>query len=46
MCVKRMHSLIEPFVSWMVRKRPFVTLKLAMTLDGRIADASGFIEMD
>jgi len=40
-CEADARCLIEPFVSWMVRKRPFVTLKLAMTLDGRIADASG-----
>lgn len=33
--------LIRPFVSWMCRGRPWVTLKLATTLDGRIADAAG-----
>jgi diaminohydroxyphosphoribosylaminopyrimidine deaminase/5-amino-6-(5-phosphoribosylamino)uracil reductase len=33
--------LIRPFVAWMCRGRPWVTLKLATTLDGRIADAGG-----
>ena len=33
--------LIEPFEMWMTKKRPFVTLKLAITLDGKIADAAG-----
>ena len=32
-------KLIEPFAMWITKKRPFVTLKLAMTLDGKIADA-------
>lgn len=34
-------ALIEPFASAMLRKRPWVTLKLAMSLDGRIADSTG-----
>ncbi len=34
-------ALIRPFVSWVCRGRPWVTLKLATTLDGRIADAAG-----
>lgn len=34
-------SLNEGFVSAIVRKRPFVTLKLAMSLDGRIASREG-----
>jgi diaminohydroxyphosphoribosylaminopyrimidine deaminase/5-amino-6-(5-phosphoribosylamino)uracil reductase len=33
--------LIEPFAQWIVHREPWVVLKLAMTLDGRIADASG-----
>lgn len=33
--------LVEPFAKWITRRRPFVTLKLAVTLDGRIADAEG-----
>lgn len=37
----RAAELIAPFARWVVDARPFVTLKLAMTLDGRIADGSG-----
>ncbi len=33
--------LLEPFAQWIVYREPWVVLKLAMTLDGRIADASG-----
>lgn len=34
-------SLIEPFSVRMLASRPFVTLKLGATLDGRIADGRG-----
>ena len=34
-------ALIEPFGMHQLEKRPFVTLKLGLTLDGRIADAKG-----
>lgn len=34
-------ELIAPFASAMLRGRPRTTLKLAMTLDGRIADRTG-----
>ena len=33
--------LNEPFCRWIVAGRPFVTLKLALSLDGQIAAASG-----
>lgn len=38
---KECRELIAPFASAMTRHRPHVTLKLAMTLDGRIADRDG-----
>lgn len=34
-------ALIEPFAMHQQQGRPFLTLKLGMTLDGRIADARG-----
>lgn len=34
-------NLLRPFASWITRRRPWLTLKLACTLDGRIADAAG-----
>lgn len=40
-CEKECLSLIEPFASAMLRGRPWVTLKLAMSVDGRIADYTG-----
>lgn len=40
-CGEEAGALIEPFACWMGEGRPFVTLKMAMTLDGRIADARG-----
>src|SRR5262249_45414802 len=35
------HTLNEPFFKWIKTKRPWVTLKAAVTLDGRLASASG-----
>ncbi|MBM3879194.1 MAG: bifunctional diaminohydroxyphosphoribosylaminopyrimidine deaminase/5-amino-6-(5-phosphoribosylamino)uracil reductase RibD [Verrucomicrobia bacterium] len=34
-------QLNEPFNHWIVHRTPFVTLKAAMTLDGKIATAAG-----
>jgi len=34
-------DILRPFKMRMLKKRPFVTLKLACTMDGRIADARG-----
>jgi diaminohydroxyphosphoribosylaminopyrimidine deaminase/5-amino-6-(5-phosphoribosylamino)uracil reductase len=34
-------ALIAPFRTWIQEGRPYVTLKLGLTLDGRIADAAG-----
>jgi len=34
-------ALIEPFSRWVTTGLPFVTLKLACTLDGRLADRAG-----
>jgi diaminohydroxyphosphoribosylaminopyrimidine deaminase/5-amino-6-(5-phosphoribosylamino)uracil reductase len=38
---KECRSLIEAFAKYITRQVPFVTLKLAATLDGRIATATG-----
>jgi diaminohydroxyphosphoribosylaminopyrimidine deaminase/5-amino-6-(5-phosphoribosylamino)uracil reductase len=38
---KECRALIEGFAKYITRRVPFVTLKLAVTLDGRIAAASG-----
>lgn len=40
-CRERCAALNEPFFYWIRTKRPFVVLKLAETLDGRIATAGG-----
>lgn len=40
-CEDETGALIVPFASLMLWKRPWVTLKLATSLDGRIADATG-----
>ncbi len=34
-------SLVEPFAMWVTRGRPWITLKLATSLDGAIADREG-----
>jgi diaminohydroxyphosphoribosylaminopyrimidine deaminase/5-amino-6-(5-phosphoribosylamino)uracil reductase len=40
-CRAEVETLIAPFAKRILTGRPYVTLKLASTLDGRIADASG-----
>jgi diaminohydroxyphosphoribosylaminopyrimidine deaminase/5-amino-6-(5-phosphoribosylamino)uracil reductase len=40
-CRKEAEALIAPFAKRMLTGMPFVTLKLGVTLDGRIADGSG-----
>ena len=40
-CRKEAEALIAPFVKRMLTGMPYVTLKLGITLDGRIADGSG-----
>lgn len=40
-CAAAARDLLAPFTSSMLRQRPFVTLKLAESLDGRIADSQG-----
>jgi diaminohydroxyphosphoribosylaminopyrimidine deaminase/5-amino-6-(5-phosphoribosylamino)uracil reductase len=37
----RAASLIEPFSKWIITGLPFVTLKLAMSLDGKVAAPDG-----
>ncbi len=40
-CAETGVRLIRPFAKWVLSGLPFVTLKLAMSLDGRIADRVG-----
>ncbi len=40
-CPREAAALIEPFTMWVTQGRPWVTLKLAVSLDGAIADRKG-----
>lgn len=40
-CAEQGARIIAPFAKWVTTGMPFVTLKLAMTLDGAIADLKG-----
>lgn len=40
-CREAAEALIATFAKWIVTRRPFLTLKLGMTADGRIADGLG-----
>lgn len=40
-CAEKGLRLITPFAKWIATGRPYVTLKLAMSLDGKIADYRG-----
>jgi diaminohydroxyphosphoribosylaminopyrimidine deaminase/5-amino-6-(5-phosphoribosylamino)uracil reductase len=40
-CADPGRELIAPFRKWITRGLPFLTLKMAMSLDGRIADCKG-----
>ena len=40
-CKEACYELNEPFFTWIEKKRPFITLKLAQTLDGKIATRGG-----
>jgi len=40
-CRAEAEDLLAPFTAWATRGRPWLTLKLGVSLDGRIADAAG-----
>lgn len=40
-CAPEAHEILKPFEKWIVTGKPYLTLKLAMTVDGRIADSTG-----
>ncbi len=40
-CKEAGRELLAPFAKWVTAGIPFVTLKMGMTLDGRIADSKG-----
>ena len=41
LCQEEARAINEAFARWIVRQRPFVEMKVAMTLDGRIAPPPG-----
>jgi diaminohydroxyphosphoribosylaminopyrimidine deaminase / 5-amino-6-(5-phosphoribosylamino)uracil reductase len=41
LCEGEGQALLRPFAQWITTGRPYVTLKLGMSLDGRIADHAG-----
>lgn len=41
LCREEARNLLEPFTKWILHRRPWMTLKLGMSLDGRIADRNG-----
>lgn len=41
LCREEAQNLLEPFTKWILHRRPWMTLKLGMSLDGRIADRKG-----
>jgi len=40
-CAGESEKLIAPFSKWITTGKPYVTLKMAMSMDGRIADSKG-----
>lgn len=40
-CAEEARKLNEQFLLWVTKRRPFISLKYAMTLDGKIATAGG-----
>lgn len=40
-CADAARELLAPFAKWVTEQRPYVTLKLGISLDGRIADRTG-----
>ena len=40
-CSLEAASLLKPFTKWITTKKPFLTLKLGVSLDGKIADNKG-----
>lgn len=41
LCEKEARELIRPFEKWIRLRRPYLTLKMGMSLDGKIADYMG-----
>jgi diaminohydroxyphosphoribosylaminopyrimidine deaminase/5-amino-6-(5-phosphoribosylamino)uracil reductase len=41
LCRAEAESILAPFRTWILEHRPHVTLKMAMSLDGRITDGAG-----